>query len=200
VAEEFAQAVRNAREAGFDGVELHSANGYLPNQFLAPNSNQRSDEYGGSPEKRIRFVLEVLDAMTEAWEPRRIGIRISPAGTFNDINDPDAGVTYPLLVRKLAERNVAWLHIIKPAGSTYGQWDEIRANFPGTTILNSGLTKATGEGLIDSKASELVSYGALYIANPDLPERFSANAPLAAPDQATFYTPGPEGYTTYPTL
>jgi N-ethylmaleimide reductase len=109
-------------------------------------------------------------------------------------------VTYPLLAKALAERNVAWLHIIKPAGSAYGQWDEIRANFPGTIILNGGLTKPTGEALIDSKAAELVSYGGLFIANPDLPERFAAGATLAAPDPSTFYTPGPEGFTTYPSL
>ncbi len=200
IVDEFAQAARNAKEAGFDGIELHSANGYLPNQFLSPNTNQRTDEYGGSPENRIRFVLEVIDAMTAAWEPGRIGIRLSPAGTFNDIADPDANVTYPLLATELAKRNLAWVHIVKPNTPNFTEWAAIRANFPGTLIVNLGLTKESGEKLIDSKEADLVSYGALYIANPDLPERFQANAPLAAPDPATFYTPGPEGYTTYPPL
>lgn len=200
VIEEFAQATRNAKEAGFDGVELHSANGYLPNQFLSPNSNQRTDEYGGSPEKRIRFVLEAVDAMTAAWEPGRIGIRISPAGTFNDINDPDAAITYPLLAAELAKRNLAWLHIVKPNAPTFTDWAAIRANFPGTLIVNLGLTKETGEQLIASKEADLVSYGVPFIANPDLPERFRTNAPLATPDPSTFYTPGPEGYTSYPSL
>jgi N-ethylmaleimide reductase len=200
IVDEFAQAARNAKEAGFDGIELHSANGYLPNQFLSPNTNQRTDEYGGSPENRIRFVLEVIDAMTAAWEPGRIGIRLSPAGTFNDINDPDANITYPLLAAELAKRNIAWVHIVKPNAPNFTEWAAIRANFPGTLIVNLGLTKESGEKLIDSKEADLVSYGALYISNPDLPERFQSNAPLAAPDPATFYTPGPEGYTTYPPL
>lgn len=197
VVAEFAQAVRNAREAGFDGVELHSANGYLPNQFLAPNSNQRTDAYGGSPENRIRFVLETLDAMIAAWDAGHIGIRLSPAGTFNDIQDADAEVTYPLLAAELAKRNPAWLHMIKPNGNTFGGWAAIRANFPGVIILNSGLTKETGEQLITSGEAELVSYGVPYIANPDLTERFAAGAELAKPDPSTFYTPGADGYTTY---
>ena len=200
VVDEFAQAARNAKAAGFDGIELHSANGYLPSQFLSPNTNQRTDEYGGSPENRIRFVLEVIDAMTAAWEPGRIGIRLSPAGTFNDITDPDANITYPLLATELAKRNLAWVHIVKPNTPNFTEWAAIRANFPGTLIVNLGLTKESGEKLIDSKEADLVSYGALYISNPDLPERFQSNAPLAAPDPATFYTPGPEGYTTYPAL
>ena len=200
IVDEFAQAARNAKEAGFDGIELHSANGYLPNQFLSTNTNQRTDEYGGSPENRIRFVLEVIDAMTAAWEPGRIGIRLSPAGTFNDINDPDANTTYPLLATELAKRNIAWVHIVKPNAPNFTEWAAIRANFPGTLIVNLGLNKESGEKLIDSKEADLVSYGSLYIANPDLPERFQSNAPLAKPDPATFYTPGPEGYTTYPPL
>ena len=195
---EFAQAVRNAREAGFDAVELHSANGYLPNQFLAPNSNQRTDEYGGTPENRIRFVLEVFDAMAAAWEPGRIGIRISPAGTFNDIDDPDAEVTYPLLARELASRNAAFLHIVKPDSPRFTAWDEVRAAFPGTIILNTELTKETGAQLVATGEADLVSYGRPYISNPDLVERFQRDLPLAAPDPSTFYTPGPVGFTDYP--
>lgn len=195
---EFVQAVHNAREAGFDAIELHSANGYLPNQFLTPNANQRSDSYGGSTENRMRFVLELFDAMAEAWSPDRIGVRISPAGTFNDIQDTEAVITYPLLAAALAQRNAAWLHIVKPAAANYSAWNEIRAAFPGTVILNSGLTKASATQLIDSQEAGLVSFGANYISNPDLVERLRNNWPLAAPDPSTFYLPGPKGYTDYP--
>ncbi|MCC6538569.1 MAG: alkene reductase [Bryobacterales bacterium] len=196
---DYAQAVHNAREAGFDGVELHSANGYLPNQFLSPNSNQRTDEYGGSPENRIRFVLEVYDAMAAAWDAGHVGIRISPAGTFNDINDPDATVTYPLLAAELAKRNAAWLHVVKPANAiTFTNWAALRQNFPGTLILNSGLTKETGAALIDAKDADLISFGVPFIGNPDLVERFQNGWPLAQPDPSSFYLPGPGGYTDYP--
>jgi len=196
--EDYAQAVRNAREAGFDGVELHAANGYLPNQFLSPNSNQRTDEYGGSPEKRIRFVLEVFEAMAAAWDASRIGVRISPAGTFNDIADTDAAVTYPLLAAELAKRNAAWLHIVKPEAPSFTAWQTIRANFPGTVILNSGLTRQSAEQLIEFKEADLVSFGSIYISNPDLVERFRNDWELATPDSSTFFTPGAKGYSDYP--
>jgi len=196
--EQYGQATRNARDAGFDGVELHSANGYLPNQFLSPNTNRRTDEYGGSPENRIRFVLEVFDAMAAAWDAAHIGVRISPAGAFNDISDPDAAITYPLLAAELAKRNAAWLHIVKPHAPHFNHWAAIRANFPGTVIVNSGLTQETGAQLIESKEADLVSYGANYISNPDLVERFQNNWPLVAPDPSTFYTPGAKGYSDYP--
>jgi len=195
---EFAQGVRNAREAGFDAVELHAANGYLLNQFLSPNSNTRTDEYGGSPERRIRFVLDTVDAAIAGWEPGRIGIRLSPAGTFNDIDDPDASVTYPLLVAELAKRNLAWVHLVQPDSPKFTLWSDLRRAFPGPLILNLGLTKETGAARIDNGEADLVSYGVPFIANPDLPERFQAGAPLAQPDPSTFYTPGPRGYTDYP--
>ncbi len=190
---EYAQAVRNAREAGFDFVELHSANGYLPNQFLSPNSNQRTDEYGGSSEKRRRFVLEVFDAMAAAWEPGRIGVRISPSSTFNDIADPEARETYPALARELAARGAAFLHVVGYTG-----WESLRGDFTGTLIFNSGLTKEKGEELIAGGAADLVSYGRPYISNPDLVERFQGGLPLAEADGTTFYTPGPKGFTDYP--
>ncbi|HEU0122524.1 MAG TPA: alkene reductase [Bryobacteraceae bacterium] len=195
---EYAQSVRNSREAGFDAVELHAANGYLPNQFLSPNTNQRTDEYGGSPENRIRFVLEVIDAMIAAWEPGRIGIRLSPAGTFNGIDDPEASQTYPLLAAELAKRNIAWIHLVKPPSDLFTQWAALRAAFSGTIIDNLGLTAESGAARIDAGEADLVSFGTPYISNPDLAERFRNNWPLAAPDQTTFYTPGAKGYTDYP--
>ncbi len=199
VIEEFARAASNAREAGFDGIEIHSANGYLPNQFLSPNSNQRTDSYGGSPENRIRFVLEVFDAMAAAWEPGRIGVRISPAGTFNDIDDPDAATTYPLLATELAKRGAAWLHVVKIDSPRFTGWAELRAKFPGSLIVNTGLTRDSGEALLASGEADLISYGRPYIANPDLVERFRNDWPIAEPDPATFYTPGPKGYIDYTT-
>lgn len=196
---DYAQAVRNAREAGFDGVELHSANGYLPNQFLSPNSNQRTDAYGGPPENRIRFVLEVYDAMAAAWDAGHVGVRISPAGTFNDIHDPEAATTYPLLAAELAKRGAAWLHVVKPANAAaFTDWASLRRNFPGTLILNSGLTKETGAALIDANEADLISFGVPFIANPDLVTRFQNDWPLAKPDPSSFYLPGPGGYTDYP--
>jgi N-ethylmaleimide reductase len=198
VVAEFAQAARNARDAGFDAIEIHSANGYLPNQFLSPNSNQRDDEFGGSPQNRIRFVLTVFDAMAAAWEPGRIGVRISPAGTFNDISDPDASVTYPLLATGLGARGAAWLHIIKADSPVFTNWAGLRANFPGTLILNSGLTQDSASELLASGQADLVSFGRPFISNPDLVERFQNHWPLATPDPSTFYTPGGNGYNDYP--
>jgi len=170
----------------------------LPNQFLSPNTNQRTDEYGGSPEKRIRFVLEVFDAMAAAWDPARIGVRISPAGTFNDIADTEAAVTYPLLATELAKRHAAWLHIVKPNAPQFAAWAAIRASFPGTVIINSGLTQESAAPLIETKEADLVSFGSSYIANPDLVERFQNQWTLSAPDPSTFFTPGAKGYSDYP--
>jgi 2,4-dienoyl-CoA reductase-like NADH-dependent reductase (Old Yellow Enzyme family) len=198
VVAEFAQAARNARDAGFDAAEIHSANGYLPNQFLSPNSNHRTDDFGGSPQNRIRFVLALFDAMAAAWEPGRIGIRISPAGAFNDISDPEALVTYPLLATELASRGAAWLHVVKADSPSFPNWADLRANFPGTLILNNGLTQDTATELLASGQADLVSFGRPFIANPDLVERFQHHWPLASPDPTKFYTPGPEGYIDYP--
>lgn len=198
VVEEYAGAVRNARAAGFDGIEIHSASGYLPNQFLSPNSNLRTDGYGGSPKKRLRFVLEVFDAAAAAWEPGRIGVRISPAGTFNDIADPDAAITYPALAAALSERRAAWLHVVQAPGPQFSEWGALRANFSGTVIRNSGLTPESAAAVLDAGEADLVSFGRLFISNPDLPSRIRHGHPLAEPDRATFYTAGAEGYTDYP--
>jgi N-ethylmaleimide reductase len=198
VVREFAQATKNAREAGFDGVELHAANGYLPNQFLAPNTNLRSDAYGGSIEKRGRFVLEVYDAMAAAWSADRVGIRVSPGGTFNDINDPDPKATHTWLAAELAKRKAAFLHIARLGALDFDVFGALRAVFPGTIIANGGLDFAGGQKLIEAGTADLVSYARLFIANPDLPARFKNEWPLAEADGSTFYTPGEKGYTDYP--
>lgn len=195
---EFVQATRNAREAGFDAIEIHGANGYLVNQFLAPNTNQRTDGYGGSPDRRIRFAVELWEAMAAAWEPGRIGIRVSPGGAFNDIADPEAASTYPLLADALSSRQAAFLHVVKADSPHFTQWEALRDAFPGRFILNNGLTLASGSAAIASGAADFVAYGRPFISNPDLVERFQQNLPLAPADPATFYTPGPEGFIDYP--
>ncbi|MBL8215480.1 MAG: alkene reductase [Bryobacterales bacterium] len=198
VVDEFAQATRNARDAGFDGVELHAANGYLPNQFLAPNTNLRTDAYGGSIENRGRFVLEVYDAMAAAWSADRVGIRVSPGGTFNDINDPNPKATHTWLAAELAKRKPAFLHIARMGALDFDVFATLREVFPGTLIANGGLDFAGGQKLIEAGTADLVSYARLFISNPDLPARFQNEWPLAAADNSTFYTPGAKGYTDYP--
>jgi N-ethylmaleimide reductase len=203
VIEEFAQAARNAREAGFDGVELHSANGYLPNQFLSPNSNLRTDEYGGSLERRGRFVLEVVDAMSAAWSSGRVGVRISPGGAFNDMHDPEPLYTYTWLTKQLSDRHLAYLHVIRqeqfsPAEAAFDVWRVLKPFFQGAFIANGGLDAAAARELLEKGGADLVSFGREFIANPDLVERFKNGWPLAANDPATFYTPGEKGYNDYP--
>ncbi|MBO9540500.1 alkene reductase [bacterium] len=201
---EFAQATRNAREAGFDGVELHATSGYLPHQFLSTNSNQRTDAYGGSPENRARFVLEVIDAMAEAWSADRVGIKVSPGQGFNDMVDETARETYGYLADELAKRHLAYLHVTRqaqfsPADQTFDSFAEMRRRFKGPLIVNGGLTKAEAETLLANGQGDLFSFGAAYIANPDLLERLEADLPLAVSDRSTHYAGGSKGYIDYPT-
>lgn len=206
VIQEFAQAARNAREAGFDGIEIHSANGYLPNQFLSPNTNQRTDAYGGSVENRGRFLLEVFDAMSSAWTNRRIGVRISPGGSFNDMHDTDPQATYTWLVQQLSERQAAFLHVVRPGPSftpterAFDVFGTLRPLFAGTFVANGGIDAEEGSRLITSGAADAISFGRPFIANPDLPQRIANGWPLAVPDSSTFYTPGEKGYTDYPSF
>lgn len=195
----YGRAARLAREAGLDGVEVHGANGYLPGQFLAPNVNQRQDEWGGSVENRARFLLGAVDAAVAAIGADRVGVRLSPGGTFNDIQDPDAPATYAYVAAELAKRNLAYLHIY----NTNPGFDVpalIRAHYKGTLILNGGYDRARAEADIASGLADLVAFGVPFIANPDLPVRLAQGAALNAPDQATFYGGGAKGYTDYPVL
>ncbi len=199
VIEEYAQATRNALAAGFDGVELHSASGYLPMQFLSSNSNQRTDQYGGSATNRIRFVMETLDAMIgAAGSAGKVGMKISPAMSFNDIHDADPAETYTTLVRAVAPLGLAYLHVVRTASPN--TFDLLRPLYRGTFLAGGGFTQASGDEAIRSGLADFIVYGALFTSNPDLPGRFAKDAELVAPNPGTFYTAGPEGYTSYASL
>lgn len=197
--EAFAQGARNAIAAGLDGVEIHGANGYLPNQFLAPNSNLRTDKWGGSAENRARFLIAITEAAAKAIGPGRVGVRLSPGSSFNDIEDPDLEGTYRAVIQGLSGKGLAYLHFLdaKPAFDVIGL---ARQQFDGKIILNAGYDLARAQADIASGRGDMVAFGTLYIANPDLVARLKQGAPLAAPDQATFYGGDAKGYTDYPTL
>lgn len=198
VIEEFAQATRNALAAGFDGVELHAASGYLPMQFLSSGSNHRTDRYGGSVANRVRFVVEALEAMTAAAGlASKVGIKISPAMQFNDIQDDDPTETYSELARAIAPLGLAYLHVMRSPGLP-GIVESLRALYPGTLMAGAGFDFESGNQALAAGAADFIAFGRFYISNPDLVERFQAGAPLAEPDQGTFYTPGAKGYTDYP--
>lgn len=199
IVKDFATAARNAIEAGFDGVEIHGANGYLIQQFLSTNVNLRTDEYGGSVENRSRFLLEIVDAIVAeiGWE--RTGLRLSPGGEFNDIKESDAEELYDYVIAELNKRKLAYLHI-----GTFDQnrdWHPIiRPKYDGIYLAGVGFDKERGERTLAEGGADAIVYGKLFLANPDLPERFRRNAPLNEWDESTFYTPGEKGYTDYPTL
>jgi N-ethylmaleimide reductase len=199
VIEEYAQATRNALAAGFDGVELHSASGYLPMQFLSSNSNQRTDQYGGSVTNRIRFVMESLDAMIKAaGSADKVGMKISPAMPFNDIHDADPVETYTTLVKAVAPLGLAYLHVLRTA--LPNTFDLLRPLYGGTFLAGGGFTKESGHEAIRSGLADFIVFGKLFTSNPDLPGRFAKDADLVAANPATFYSPGPEGYTSYASL
>lgn len=193
---DFAAAAKNAVEAGFDGVELHGANGYLVHQFLGANTNLRTDEYGGSFENRARFLFEVLDAMIAEIGAERVGVRLSPAGEFNDMREPDAEELYKYILPELSERKLAYLHI-----GTFDfskDWHAIlRPFYEGVYLAGVGFTKERAETLLAQGGADAIAFGVPFLANPDLPERLALGAELNAPDEATFYTPGEKGYTDY---
>ena len=199
---EYVAAARNARRAGMDGVELHCASGYLPMQFLSSNTNERTDQYGGTVEKRVRFVVETLEAIAAAIGPGRVGFRICPGVKFNGMNDADPADTYATLLRALDPLGLAYCHLIHIPNDGFDSLDLVRANWTGPIIENAGLTLEKAEDVIADGRADAVSFAYLFIANPDLVERFRIGAPLARADRATFYT-GKEddrrGYTDYPT-
>jgi N-ethylmaleimide reductase len=199
VVAEYRLATRRALEAGFDGVELHTASGYLPEQFLSSGTNQRKDKYGGSVENRARFVLDTLKEMIAEAGADRVGIKISPEMNFNDISDANPQETYTYLVGQLAPLNLAYLHVAL-FGAKTDYHALLRPLFKGTYLMGSGLDKAKAEQVLESNQADATVFGGAFLANPDLVERFKQNAPLNTPNKDTFYSPGAEGYTDYPTL
>jgi len=203
---EFAQGAKNAVAAGFDGVELHSANGYLLEQFLRPNSNIRTDRYGGAIENRARFVLEVVEAVAAAIGKDRTGIRLSPFGVFNDMPVyPAMEADYAYLAGELDKRAIAYIHLVdhSPMGAPpvpAAIKATFRATFKRTLILSGGYDAARAEADLAAGKCDLVAFGRPILANPDLVARYKSGAALNAPDMSTFYTPGPKGYTDYPAL
>jgi N-ethylmaleimide reductase len=207
IVESFAQATRNARAAGFDGVELHGANGYLQNQFLEEISNARTDRYGGSIENRARLMIETTQAMIGAWSADRVGVRLSPSSTLYGMANQGVLETYSHVVRALDALGIAYLCLLEPnAKELEGgvEIEHVAETFrPMTTlpiIANTGFDKAKANAAIAAGHADVVAFGVPYIANPDLVERLRTDAPLNAPDPKTFYGEGPGGYTDYPAL
>jgi N-ethylmaleimide reductase len=195
---DFATAASNAITAGFGGVELHSASGYIIQQFLSTNANLRSDEYGGSIENRTRFLFEVLDATIAAVGHERVGVKFSPRMPFNDIEEIDAEVVYPYIIERLNDRKLAYVHVGDFTGE--GWHAKLRPIYQGVYFAGGGFTKDSGAELLRQGGADAIVYGTKLLANPDLPERFKTAAALNEPDQTTFYSPGTQGYTDYPTL
>ncbi|GAA2569828.1 alkene reductase [Streptomyces roseoviolaceus] len=197
--EDFRRAAAAAIAAGADGVEIHGANGYLPHQFLATNTNQRTDRYGGSIDNRIRFAVEIATAVAEEIGAGRTGFRISPGNPFNDIAESDTHELYPALVRALAPLDLAYLHILH--GGDDDLLRTLRKLWPTTLVLNrAGTDIATRAKDIEDGLADIVTVGVMALANPDLVERVRTGAPLNTPDPATFYGGDESGYTDYPTL
>lgn len=200
VIEEFRFAARRAIDAGFDGVELHGASGYLPEQFLASGSNERSDEYGGSVDGRTQFIVEVLDAMVAEVGAGRVGLKISPEMNFNDILDANPQETYARLVERIAPLGLAYLHVGIFGQDLTAYHALLKPLFNGPYLIGGGLTHASAEALIAGGKADAVVFGRDFIANPDLPARFRVDAPLAQADPSTFYSPGAKGYVDYDAL
>lgn len=205
VVEAFGAGARRARDAGFDGVEIHAANGYLIDQFLRDGTNRRDDRYGGDVEARARLLLEVVDAAAEEWTPRRVGVQVSPASGLNGMEDSAPHDTFGHVAERLGARGIAYLHVHEMLGEEGPTAPDrvtptLRRRFPGTLIVNGGYDRERGEEALRAGAADLVSFGRLFISNPDLPRRFQREAPLAEWDPSTFYGGGAEGYTDYPFL
>jgi N-ethylmaleimide reductase len=203
---EYVHASKNAIAAGFDGVELHGANGYLIEQFIRPTSNRRTDSYGGSIENRARFVLEVAKAVIAAIGKDKVGIRLSPYGAFNDMPAyPEMEADYAYLARQLGALGLVYVHLVDHSSMgapavPQSIKDTFRKDFKGALILSGGYDAARAEADLEAGKADLIAFGKPFLANPDLIERWKSGAALNAPDPSTFYTPGPKGYTDYPVL
>ncbi|HWK36059.1 alkene reductase [Sphingomonas sp.] len=207
VIDDFGTAARNAIRAGFDGVALHGANGYLIDQFLRDSVNHRDDDYGGAPENRIRLLIEVVDRLIAEVGADRTGVRLSPNGETQGADDSDPESVFVPAARALAERNIAFLELreLSPTG-TFGNSEApklspaIRKVFPGPLVLNQDYDATSAQADLDSGVADAIAFGRPFLANPDLVERFRRGAALNSPDTRTFYTDGAKGYTDYPTL
>ena len=203
ILDQFRQAAINAKLANFDGVEVHAANGYLLDQFLRDGTNHRDDQYGGSLENRARLLMQVIEAVTEAWDAGQIGVRISPENGFNDIKDSQPQVTFNYVAKALSDKGLAYLHVVEGDmvnGERHLDYRQIKDQFKGLYMANCGYTLDKAQTTLAEGNADMVSFGSLYIANPDLVERFSNNAELNTPDQSTFYGGDEHGYTDYPSL
>ncbi|WP_022834576.1 alkene reductase [Salisaeta longa] len=201
IVEQFRQGAANAKRAGFDGVEVHGANGYLLDQFLQSATNARTDRYGGSPENRARLLLDVTEAVTEVWDSQRVGVRLSPAGGMNDISDDDPHTTFGYVGDALNAYDLAYVHVVEGAiDDDTNASDVVRAAYDGSLIVCGGLDRERGEALVQEGRADLAGYARCFLSNPDLPRRFLEEAPLNDWDRDTFYGGGAEGYIDYPTL
>ncbi|MBW4562116.1 MAG: alkene reductase [Mojavia pulchra JT2-VF2] len=204
IVESYRLGAINALAAGFDGVEIHAANGYLIDQFLRDSTNQRTDKYGGSIENRARLLVEVTEAVTSVWDAKQVGVRLSPSGTFNDMRDSNPLETFGYAAQVLNKFDLAYLHIFEAIdadikhGATVIPTSHLRERYTGTLIVNGGYTREKANAVLANKEADLVAFGTLFIANPDLPERLAVNAPLNQPDPESFYGGGEKGYTDYP--
>ncbi|PRX45813.1 alkene reductase [Salegentibacter salegens] len=205
---DFKHAAENAKRAGFDGVEIHGSNGYLIHQFFNKNANIRTDDYGGSIENRARFFFEILEAISEVWPENRIGIRLNPSlnDAFGITASEESIATFDHIIEKLNAYDLAYLHLSEPF-TDVSEIDYLEPNiakhyrpiYKGKLIINAGFDQESGNKVIEEGNADMVSFAKLFISNPDLPARFAKNAPVADWDEDTFYTPGPKGYTDYPT-
>jgi 2,4-dienoyl-CoA reductase-like NADH-dependent reductase (Old Yellow Enzyme family) len=195
----YRKGAENAKKAGFDGVEIHGANGYLLDQFLQDSTNRRVDKYGGGIENRARLMLEVTDAVADVWGPERVGMHLAPRADSHDMGDSDRTATFTYVARELGKRNLAFI-CAREARRADSLGPRLKDAFGGVYIGNEGFDKASAEKALADGTADAVAFGKLIIANPDLVERFKADAPLNEWNASTFYAPGPEGYIDYPAL
>ena len=206
IVRDYKQAAINAKNAGFDGVELHSANGYLLNQFLHGTTNHRTDEYGGSVENRARLVLEVIDELIDVWGAGKVGIRLSPFTFAGDVHDLDAVPVYEYLLKELDARKLAYVHLVRARSTeiedkkVFEKEKELWSQYSGTIIAADGFTTETAEEYLENGWADAVAFGRNFISNPDLPQRIEFDAELNPYDRTTFYGGGEKGYTDYPFL
>jgi len=199
IVEAYRKAAMNAQMADFDGVEIHGANGYLLDQFLQDSSNHRTDNYGGPIQNRARLMLEVTDAVLSVWDAGLVGMHLAPRMDAHDIGDSDRLGTFSYVARELGQRGIAFICAREHKAA---DWigPQLKKIFGGAYIANEGFSKETGQATLDAGEADAIAWGKLFIANPDLVARFAADAPLNEPNPSTFYVPGAQGYTDYPTL